>query len=123
MGNNFIDANFFDRTGSAEDTAVDQILKWREDVEEEFSLWLPYSVKAEIEHPNTPMDVKRKAAGCLYSEQVELMPREVETHAKIAALIQGNAKAGQHANLKMRSTWWKATNTGADTSLRMISAF
>jgi hypothetical protein len=97
-GNSFIDANFFDRTGSAEDAAVDQILKWAEDLEEDLSLLLPYSVQAEIEHPNTPAEVKRKARGLIFSYKVELTAPEREKHAKIAALIQGNANAGQHAN-------------------------
>jgi predicted nucleic acid-binding protein len=97
FGNNFIDANFFDRTGSAQDAAVDQILKWAEDFEEDLSLLLPYSVQAEIAHPNTPAEVKRKAAPLIYSIRVELTPPEVMTHQKIAAVIQGNAKTGQHA--------------------------
>jgi predicted nucleic acid-binding protein len=97
FGNNFIDANFFDRTGSAEDAAVDQILEWAEDFEQDLSLLLPYSVQAEIEHPNTPAEVKHKARSLIYSIEVELTPPELTTHARIAALIQGNAKTGQHA--------------------------
>jgi len=98
FGNNFIDANFFDCTRTDEDAAVDQILKWADDLDEDLSLLLPYSVKAEIEHPNTPPEVKRKATQLIYSCEVELTAPERATHAKIAALIQGNAKAGQHAN-------------------------
>jgi predicted nucleic acid-binding protein len=96
FGHNFTDANFFDRTGGPEDSAVDQILKWYEDDEEDLSLLLPYSVKTEIEHPKTPTDVKRKAARLIYSNPVELTPPELATHARIRALIQGHAKAGQH---------------------------
>jgi hypothetical protein len=57
-GNNFIDANVLDRKGTAEDEAVDKILELAEDGK--FTLLLAYSVKAEIEHPNTPLDVKRR---------------------------------------------------------------
>jgi hypothetical protein len=51
-GNNFIDANVLDRTGGPEDSAVDTILELHE--RPAFTLLLPHSVKAEIEHPNTP---------------------------------------------------------------------
>lgn len=51
FGNNFIDANFFDNAGTDEDAAVDQILKWADDFDEDLSLLLPYSVQAEIGHP------------------------------------------------------------------------
>ena len=96
IGSNFIDANVLDRTGGPEDAAVDTILemKW----EGVFTLLLPYSVKAEIEHPNTPADVKQRAAGLIYSIPVQLTPAEVATHQRVRALIQGNAKPGQHAN-------------------------
>lgn len=55
VGNNCIDANFFDRTGGPEDAAVDTILRLHE--EGAFTLFFPYSVKAEIGHPNTPAEV------------------------------------------------------------------
>ena len=42
IGNNFIDANVLDRTGLAEDAAVDTILKMKWDGA--FTLLLPYSV-------------------------------------------------------------------------------
>lgn len=97
FGNNFIDANFFDKTGTDEDAAVEQILKWADDFDGDLSLLLPYSVQAEIGHPNTPAEVKRKASRLIYSVKVELTPPEQARHARIAALIRGYANAGQHA--------------------------
>jgi hypothetical protein len=94
-GSNFIDANVLDRTGGPEDSAVDTILQLHE--RGAFTLLLPHSVKAEIEHPNTPAEVKAKAAQLIYSMPVQLTPPELITHKKIAALIQGNAKPGRHA--------------------------
>ena len=94
--NNFIDANVLDYSGSPEDKAVDMILQFAD--EGVFTLLLPYSVKAEIEHPNTPKEVKRKASQLLYSLPVQLTPTEMETHQKIRVLIQGNAKPGKHDN-------------------------
>lgn len=94
--NNFIDANVLDYSGSPEDKAVDMILQFAD--EGAFTLLLPYSVKAEIEHPNTPDNVKRKASQLIYSVPVQLTPTELATHQKIRALIQGNAKPGKHDN-------------------------
>jgi predicted nucleic acid-binding protein len=94
-GNNFIDANVLDRKGTPEDEAVDKILALAEDGK--FTLLLAYSVKAEIEHPNTPQDVKRRAAGLIYSMRVQLTAQEKATHQRIRNLIQGAAQSGQHA--------------------------
>jgi hypothetical protein len=95
IGNNFIDANVLDRTGSPEDAAVDTILKMK--WEGTFTLLLPHSVKAEIEHPNTPADVKQRATGFIYSMPVRLTQAELATHVRVRELLQGNAKPGQHA--------------------------
>lgn len=94
-GNNFIDANVLDRTGGPEDAAVDEVLRLHG--ESAFTVLLPHSVKSEIEHLNTPADVKRRAKEFIYSLPVQLTAPELATHEKIRALIQGNAKPGQHA--------------------------
>jgi predicted nucleic acid-binding protein len=94
-GNNFIDANTFDRRDPAHDAAVQTILALAE--AGKFTLLLAYSVKAEIEHPNTPPEIKRQAARLIYSIEVSLTASERATHARIAALIQGNAQPGKHA--------------------------
>lgn len=96
IGNNFLDANALDTTGSPEDAAVEQILQLAD--AGEFTLLLPYSVQREIAHPHTPPEVKRKARFLLFSEEVQLTPPELATHQRIRALIQGNAQAGQHAD-------------------------
>ena len=93
-GNSFIDANFLDRTGGPEDAAVDTILRLHG--EGAITLLFPYSVKAEIEHPNTPADVTCKAEQFLYTNKTELTPPECATHDEIRTLIQGNAQPGQH---------------------------
>lgn len=92
--NNFIDAHVLDRTGGSEDAVIDEILSLVE--EGKFTLLLPHSVKAETEHPNTPDDVKRRAAGLLFTEPVSLTAPEMELHAKVRTILQGNAKAGKH---------------------------
>jgi len=94
-GNNFIDANALHLTGGPEDAALDEILRLLGE-DDTFTLLLPHSVKAEIEHPNTPADVKRRAAHMIYSMPVQMTAPELATHEKMRALIQGNAKTGQH---------------------------
>jgi hypothetical protein len=95
-GNNFIDANALDHTGGPEDEAMDKILALAE--ARHFTLLLPFSVKREIEHPNTPSEVKRRASGLIYSMPVQLTAPELATHKKIRDLVQGNAQPGQHAH-------------------------
>jgi predicted nucleic acid-binding protein len=95
-GNNFIDANLLDRTGGPADDAVDRILTLAE--HGKFTLLLPYSVQAEIAHPNTPPEIKRLASRLVYSIPVQLTAPEQATHQKIRELIGGNARAGKHDN-------------------------
>jgi hypothetical protein len=96
LGNNFIDANTLDRSGEVADAAVERILAFVEDGE--FTLLLPYSVQAEIAHPNTPPDVKRLASRLIYSMRVRLTEQEKATHKRIRELIQGNARSDKHAD-------------------------
>ena len=92
--NVFIDAHVLDPAGGIEDEAVDEILDLHE--AEKFFLQMPHSVKQEIEHPNTPDDVKRRAARLLFSTPVPLTQNELDMRDKICALMQGNAKPGKH---------------------------
>jgi hypothetical protein len=92
--NNFIDAHVLDRTGTPEDEVVEQILSLAMDGT--FTLLLPYSVKAEIEHPNTPTEVRRRATELIFTEPVTLTAPELETHRKARELLRGNAKPGKH---------------------------
>jgi len=94
-GNNFVDGNVLQPNGGAEDKAVEEILRLREGGAD-FVLLLPYSVKAEIAHPNTPPEVKRRAAQFVYSVPVQLTPPELAKHDRIRDLIRGNAQPGQH---------------------------
>jgi predicted nucleic acid-binding protein len=94
-GNNFLDCNALDRTEEIEDAAMDEILALHQRPDS-FTLLLPHSVKAEIEHPSTPAEKKRKAMEFLYSMEVTLTAPELATHEKLQILIQGNAKSGRH---------------------------
>jgi hypothetical protein len=96
LGNNFIDANTLDRAGGPADAGLDKILGLAEG--RVFTLLLPYSVQAEIEHPNTPPEVKRLASRLIYSMRVQLTEPEKATHQRIRELIRGNARPGKHDN-------------------------
>jgi hypothetical protein len=83
-----------DRTGGPEDAYVDQILTLAENGQ--ITLLLPHSVKAEIEHPSTPDDVKQRAMSLIYTVPVQLTPEELRLHDRIRGILQGNAKPGKH---------------------------
>ena len=89
-----IDANVLDRLGGPDDADVDQILALAEDLK--ISLMMPHSVKAEIDHPNTPADVKQRALPFFYTMPVSLTPGEVERHQQVRDLVRGDAKPGKH---------------------------
>ena len=57
--NNVIDANILDRFEDGHDEAVDAI--WALHRGNMVGFKLPYSVKAEIDHPHTPTEVKERA--------------------------------------------------------------
>jgi hypothetical protein len=94
FGNNFLDANALDELGNQEDAAIAEILQRADDFE--FTLLLPYSVRKEILDPRTPVAVKRRAQGLIFSMPVQLTAPELATHQRIRTLIQGNAQEGQH---------------------------
>lgn len=92
--NNLIDAHVLDRTGGPEDAVVDEILALADDGK--FCVMLPYSVQSEIQHPNTPKDVKQRAAELLFTGRVQLTADEGEQHRKVREILQGDAKPGKH---------------------------
>ncbi len=92
--NSLIDANVLDRLGGSDDAVVDQVLALAD--EGTISLVLPHSVKAEIEHPNTPAAVKKLALAFIYTESVSLTPKEVDRHQQVRDLVRGSAKPGKH---------------------------
>ena len=94
FSNSFVDANFFDKTDPVEDKAVDDILVLASN--DEINLLIPYSVKYEIEHPNTPTDVKLKLSELIYSIKVQLNSNEIRTHKQVQEILQGNCLEGKH---------------------------
>ena len=92
--NNLIDANILDRLNGPEDAVVDEIIALADSGR--ITLQLPHSVKAEIDHPDAPADVKRQAVGFIYTSPVSLTAAERQRHEEVHALVRGNAEPGEH---------------------------
>lgn len=73
---------------------VDEILDLASDLQ--ISLNLPHSVQSEIDHPSTPVDVKRRASALVFTVPVSPTAREMALHAKVRDVIRGNAASGKH---------------------------
>jgi len=93
-GNNLIDAHFLDALEGEEAEALERIMRFY--AEERFTLLIPHSVRAEIEHENTPDHVKARARQFIFTEPVQLTAPERERVEQARALMRGNAKAGKH---------------------------
>ena len=63
-----------------------------------FMLIVSHSVQKEIDHPNTPGDVKLLATKALFTLEEDLTSNELEMREEIRTLIRGNAKPGKHEN-------------------------
>jgi hypothetical protein len=55
-----------------------------------------HSVQKELDHPNTPDDVKRMGQVFVYTIETELPPELLSKRNEIRILIQGSAKPGKH---------------------------
>lgn len=57
---------------------------------------MAHSVQKELEHSNTPDDIKRMAQDLVYTIETELTPYLLYKKNEIRTLLQGNAKPGKH---------------------------
>lgn len=92
--NNLIDANVLDVNDDNPAEVVDEVLQLAFDGK--VILMIPHSVKAEIEHPRTPTEVKSRALGLIYTDPVQLTANEIALHERVREIVQGDAKPGQH---------------------------
>ena len=91
-----IDAHILDRSiGAANVAAVERILELTRSTQ--LMVLLPCSVKHELDRPETPADVRRRATDLIYSLKLDLTPGEARLHREARAILQGNAKPGKHA--------------------------
>ena len=93
--NNFLDTCAFDPKYAPESEAAAKIRKLGE--KGAVNLILAHSNQKEIEHPNTPADVKKAAAGMITSLDVELNPDEKKQKAEIHKVMTGNGKLEKYA--------------------------
>jgi len=92
----FIDSCAFDPDDEGEYLCSRRLLDKSDDLDLE--LIVAHSVQKEIEHPNTPDDVKVLAQSLIYTIESELTQPELEKREEIRALVRGNAKIGNHEN-------------------------
>ncbi len=57
-----------------------------------------HSVQKELNHPNTPEDIRQLSMAFIYTIEGDLTQEEIERRNEFRMLIQGNASAGRHKN-------------------------
>ena len=93
--NTFLDTCAFDPKYHPEDEAAQQIRILRRKTA--VSILLAHSNQKEIEHPNTPADVKAEAADMNYTIETSLTPDEVARRAKIHMILTGDGDPKKYA--------------------------
>lgn len=86
--NSFLDSCAFDPKYAPEDQAAQEIRALGHDGI--VSLLLAHSNQKEIDHPNTPEDVKRKAVAMIYTLKNAITPEEVRRKEAIHSILTGN---------------------------------
>ena len=90
-----MDSCAFDPKYAPEHEAAQAILSLGN--EEQVILNLAHSNQKEIDHPNTPEDVKREAASMIFTLETDLTSDEITTKARIHAILTGNGKPEKYA--------------------------
>lgn len=93
--NNFLDSCAFDPKYSPEHEAAQSIRTLGS--EGKVNLILTHSNQKEIDHPNTPADVKREAAGMIYTIETVLIPEQEARKARIHKILTGNGNPEKYA--------------------------
>lgn len=93
--NNFLDSCAFDPKYSPEHEAAQAIRALGN--EGKVNLVLTHSNQKEIDHPNTPKDVKREAAGMIYTIKTALIQEEEDRKARIHAILTGSGNPEKYA--------------------------
>ena len=86
----FLDSCAFDPEPAEEEDAAREILAiWEAGGA---NLIIAHSTKSEIDHPRTPDDVKRLAAGMVFTYSTDLTPSEERQRNRIHEILTGNGK-------------------------------
>jgi predicted nucleic acid-binding protein len=90
-----IDANALDKNGTTRDMLVDRMLELRQ--ADKVRVLIPAGVRDEVQHPQTPQQVKETILPEIYTIPTELNSQERDFRRRVAAALQGNAAPGKHA--------------------------
>lgn len=93
--NTFLDSCAFDPKYTPEDEAARAIQKLGDSGD--VSLVVAHSVQKEIDHPNTPEDVKRAAESMIYTKRTGLIREEEARKAAILLVLTGNGNPEKYA--------------------------
>ena len=88
--NNLIDGNILNEVADGQDDAVGEIVRLAE--QGEISIILPYSVREEAKHLNSPEHVRRAADLFIFSEPVSLTEGEQKQYRALVDVAKGDAK-------------------------------
>ena len=87
----FLDSCAFDPDDENEAQCSERILE-----STNLMIEIMHSVQREIDHPNTPAEVKSKAARIIRTGETNLTPLELVTRSEIRSLMRGNSKSDQY---------------------------
>lgn len=91
----FIDSCAFDPGGEEEKCSRRLLARSNNG---ELVIEIAHSVQKEIDHPNTPNDVKDLARSLIYTIETGLTSELQSFRDEIRALVRGNAREGKHEN-------------------------
>ena len=92
--NTFLDSCAFDPKVEPEHGAAQKIRSLRR--AGGISILLAHSTQKEVEHPNTPADVKAEAADMIYTISTDLTPAETERRARIHRAMTGDGNPARY---------------------------
>jgi hypothetical protein len=92
--NTFVDTCAFDPKVEPEHSAAQKIRAIRQGGN--ISILLAHSNRKEIEHPNTPADVKAEAADMIYTINVPLTPAEHQKRVLVHQTMTGDGNADRY---------------------------
>jgi hypothetical protein len=87
--NTFVDSNILNGIASGADPEMEEILQRCD--EHGMMLHLPYSVKAELDHPRTPAAVRAAASRFIFSIEVPLTEPEIRRYRDAVSTAVGAA--------------------------------
>lgn len=93
--NNFRDSCAFDPKYAPEHEAAQRIRALGNS--DQLNLMIAHSSQKEVDHPNTPADVKQEAVGMIFTVKTGLTTLEVKRKNEIHKILTGNGKPENYA--------------------------